>query len=75
MPFFKSSTTIMKYDFKSVSCFLGVLGYPGLIVVGVLSSDDAQCSWFLLVIFLHLPFSGVNAQAISGWSLILLCFC
>ena len=57
MPFFKSSTTIMRYDFKSTSCFSGVLGYPGLVVVGVLGSDDAQCSWFLLVKFLRLPFT------------------
>ena len=41
MPFLKSSTTIMRYDCKSASCFLGVLGYPGLVVVGVLGSDDA----------------------------------
>ena len=47
----------MSYDFKSESCFLGVLGYLGLAVVGVLSSDDTQCSWFLLVKFLHLPFT------------------
>ena len=46
----------MRYDFKSESCFSGVLGYPGLVVVGVLDSDDAQCSWFLLVRFLCLPF-------------------
>jgi hypothetical protein len=47
----------MRCDFKSESCFSGVLGYPGLAVVGVLNSDDAQCSWFLLVRFLHLPFT------------------
>ena len=46
----------MRYDFKSKSCFLGVLDYPGLDVVGVLSSDDAQWSCFLLVRFLHLLF-------------------
>jgi hypothetical protein len=46
----------MRYDFKSTTCILGVLGYPGLIVVRVLGSDDAQCSWFLLVRFLRLPF-------------------
>jgi hypothetical protein len=57
MPFLKSSTTTMRYDFKSVSCFSGVLGYPGLVVVGILGSDDAQCSWFLLVRFLCLPFA------------------
>jgi hypothetical protein len=47
----------MRYDFKCTSCFPGVLGYPGLVVVGVLGSDYAQCSWFLLVRFLHLPFA------------------
>ena len=47
----------MRNDFRSESCFLDVLGYPGLVVVGVLGSDDAQCSWFLLVRFLHLAFT------------------
>ena len=47
----------MRYDFRSKSCFPGVLGYPGLAVVGVLGSDDAQCPWFLLVRFLRLPFT------------------
>lgn len=40
MTFLKSSIIIMKYDFKSESCFSSVLVYPGLTVVGVLSSDD-----------------------------------
>jgi hypothetical protein len=57
MPFLKSFTSIMRYDFKSESCFSGVLGYPGLAVVGVLGSDDVQWSWFLLVRFLCLPFA------------------
>jgi hypothetical protein len=47
----------MRYDFKSESCFLGVLDYPGLAVVAVLCSDDAEWSWFLLVRFLLLPFA------------------
>jgi hypothetical protein len=47
----------MRYDFKSESCFSGVLGYPVLAVVGVLGSDDAEWSWFLLVSFLLLPFT------------------
>ena len=46
----------MRYYFKFESCFLGVLGYPGLAVMGVLGSDDAELSWFLLVRFLCLPF-------------------
>jgi hypothetical protein len=32
-----------------------VFRYPGLAVVGELSSDDAKQSWFLLVRFLPLP--------------------
>jgi hypothetical protein len=51
--FLKSSTAIMRYDFISESCFSGMLGYPGLTVVGVLGSDDAQWTWFLLVM-LHI---------------------
>ena len=46
----------MRYYFKSESSFSSVLGYPGLAEVGVLRSDDAEWSWFLLVRFLHLPF-------------------
>jgi hypothetical protein len=34
----------MRYDFKSESCFSGVLVYPGLRVVGVLGSDVAEWS-------------------------------
>ena len=34
MSFSKSSMTIMECDFKSESCFSGVLGYPGFTVVG-----------------------------------------
>ena len=49
MPFFKSFTSIMRYDFKSESCFSGVLGYPGLTEVVVLGSDDGEQSRFLLV--------------------------
>jgi hypothetical protein len=47
----------MRYDLKPESCFLGVLGYPGLAEVGVLGSDDGEWSWFLLVRFLSLPIS------------------
>ena len=57
MPYLKSSASIMRYVFKSKSCFLGVLGYPGLVEGGVLGSDDGEQSWFLLVRFLCLPFA------------------
>jgi hypothetical protein len=52
-----SCTSIMRYNFKPDSCFLGVSGYPGLAEVGVLGSDDGEWFWFLLVRFLRLPFT------------------
>jgi hypothetical protein len=55
--FLMSSTIIMRYAFKSGSIFSGVLRCPGLGGVGVLHSEDGQCSWFLLVRFLRLPFA------------------
>jgi hypothetical protein len=57
MPFLKSSTIIMRYACKSGSSFSGVLGYPGLVEVGVLGSDDGEQSWFFLVRFIHLRFA------------------
>jgi hypothetical protein len=48
MTFLKSSI-IMRCDFKSESCFSGVLGYPGLTVVGELGFDDAMQPWFLFL--------------------------
>jgi hypothetical protein len=42
MSFLKSSVIIMRCAFKSKSCFSGVLGYPGLAVVGALGSDDTK---------------------------------
>jgi hypothetical protein len=57
MSFLKSSTSIIRYDFKSKSCFSGVQLYLGLGVVGVLGCGVAEWSWFLLVRFLHLPFT------------------
>ena len=77
MSFSISSTSIMKYDFKSESCFSDVLGYPGLSVLGVLGSDDSEWSWFLLVGFLGLPFTiwqslVLDILAVSGCSLFIL---
>ena len=42
MSFLKPSISIMSCDLKSKSCFSGVLGYPGLAVVGELGSDGAM---------------------------------
>ena len=42
MSFLKSYIIIMRCDFKSESCFSGVLGYPELAVVGELGSDNAK---------------------------------
>jgi hypothetical protein len=33
------SIILMRFDFESESCFSGVLGYPGITVVGELGSD------------------------------------
>jgi hypothetical protein len=55
MSYLKSSIIIMGCNFKSKSCFSGVLWYPGLAVVGELGSDDAKYPSFLLLRFLHLP--------------------
>ena len=57
MSFLKSSIIIMRCHFKSVSCFSGVLGYPGLAVVGEMDADDAKQTWFLSLMFLPLPLS------------------
>jgi hypothetical protein len=42
MSFLKSSIIIMSSDFRSISCFSGVMVYPGLAVVEELGSDDAK---------------------------------
>jgi hypothetical protein len=75
MPFLRSSTTIIRHYFKSASCFSGVLACPWLIMVGILGYDEAQCSWFLLVRFLCLPFAFwkslvliFNLSLVGAWS-------
>jgi hypothetical protein len=47
----------MTLDLRSKSCFSGVLGYPGLAVVGTLGSDRVILHWLLLIIFLCLSFA------------------
>jgi len=42
MSFQTSSNIIIRSDFKSESCFSGVMGYQGLTLVGELGSDDAK---------------------------------
>jgi hypothetical protein len=42
MSFFKSFTSIMRYNFISESSFSTVLDYPGFAVVVVLCYDDAK---------------------------------
>jgi hypothetical protein len=44
MSFLKTSNRIMRYDFASMFCFSGVLGYAGLAELGVLGSDDGEWS-------------------------------
>jgi hypothetical protein len=40
--FLKSSIIIMRSDFRSESCFSGVMVYPRLAMVGELGSNDAK---------------------------------
>ena len=68
MSFLKSSIIIMRCDFKSEFCFSGVLGYPGLTVVGELGSDGAKKPWFLLLTFLLLPFASWISLVLAGLS-------
>ena len=77
MSFLKCSTIIINCDFKSESCFSGLLGYPGLAIVGELGSDVAKKPWFLLVRLLCLPLATwfslvLVVLAVSDWSLSLL---
>ena len=55
MSFLKSSIIIMRRDFRSESCFSGVMVCPGLAMLGKMGSDDAKYPWFLLLMFLCLP--------------------
>ena len=57
----------MRHDFKPESCFAHVLGYPGLALVGVLGSDNAEWYWFLLIRVLHLPFCHLVTSEAEGW--------
>jgi len=66
MFFLKSSDIIMSCDFKSKSCFSGVLGYLGLAVEGILGSDDAKWPWFLLLRFLPLPLAICLSLVLAG---------
>ena len=66
MSFFKSSFSIMRFDFKSKPCFSSVLGYLGLAVLVELNLNDAMSPWFLLVMFLHLPFAIWLSLVLAG---------
>ena len=74
MSFLCCYSIIMTSDFKSKSCFSGVLGYPGLAAVGEFGSDAAILPWFVLVMFLHLPFAiclslELVGLLLGGWCL------
>ena len=66
MSFLKYTISIMRCDFKSRSCFSGVLGYSGLSVVVELGLDDAMLPSFLLVMFLHLCFVIYLSLVVAG---------
>ena len=74
----KASIIFMRWDFRSESCFLGVLEYPGLAVVGKLGSDEAGLYWVLLFMFLCLSlvicfFLVLTSLSVSDWSYVELC--
>jgi hypothetical protein len=55
----RSSIILMIWNFRSESCFLGVLGDPGLAVVGELYSNRTKYLGFCcLCFFACLPSSG-----------------
>ena len=73
----RSFITFTRWDFRSDSWFSGVLGYPGLAVVGHLGYDDSNWHWFLLLMFLCLPLDiwlslMLTDLVISNWKLVLL---
>jgi hypothetical protein len=58
----KASIIFMRWNFMSESCFLGVLGYPGLAAVGEL------CSLFCFVLFCFVLFCFVFGFLRQGFS-------
>ena len=56
----------MTSDFKSKSCFSGVLAYPGLAGVGELGSEAAMLPRFLFVTSLYLPFAILLSLKLVG---------
>jgi hypothetical protein len=70
----KQSIIFMRCSLRSHSCSSGLLGYPGLAIVGDLGSDGFILHWLLLIIFLHLPFTiwlslGLAALGVMGLSM------
>jgi hypothetical protein len=65
MSFLNFPIIFMRCDFNQ-SCSSGVLGYTGLTVVGKLGSDDAKQPWFLLLMFLSLPFTTWLSLGLGG---------
>ena len=52
--------------FKSGSCFSGVLGCPGLAVLGQLVVDGTMLPWFVLAMILCLPFAICFSLVFAG---------
>jgi hypothetical protein len=61
-----SSIIFMSCDCRSESCFSGVLGYPWLVVMGELGSYGVEWDWFLLLMFLCLPFTIWLSLVLTG---------
>lgn len=74
MYFLRSSIIFMRWDFRSESCFSGVLAYPGFAVLGELGFNVAMLHRLLLLILLSLSLAiclslVLTVLAVSDWSL------
>jgi hypothetical protein len=45
----RTSIIVKSWNFRSESCFSGMLVYPELAMVGELGSDAIKCHWYLFI--------------------------
>jgi hypothetical protein len=57
----------MRYDFRSESCFSGVLVYSGFAVVGILGSDDSQWNLFSEILSFAFHHLVVSCVILAVW--------
>lgn len=64
--FLEACIIFMRWNFRSLSCFSGILGYPGLAVVRELGSGGAKLHLFLLLIILCLLLAIWFSMVLTG---------